>query len=249
MSDSGSSSVDSNDPPPRVSAPCRDPDLVLSGASHEACGERRRVAEHGVRPPEARAHLAGEHASLAHADVHGERQPGVDDRAHRPEHPLLVVTEGLRRARDEDDPSAVAVDVALEERDAVLVRCRLYGADESIERVRSGLGPFGRDDLVRSGETDERDRRMAMLALERPDLEELRAQRRRNRNLERDAFDGRERRYRAADLGSGTEESPVALLLGERLGFEDARRLGAHEDLARLRGGLHLHRSGRRRAG
>ncbi len=130
----------------------------------------------------------------------------------------------------------------------MLLGCRLYGPDESIERSRSGLCPFGGDDLVCSGETDERDRRMAMLAFERADLEELRAQRRGHRNFERDPFDGRERRYRAADLGSRTEESPVALPVRESLGFEDARRLGAHEDLARLRGGLHLHRSGRRGA-
>ena len=178
----------------------------------------------------------------------GSGSPASTIGPHRSEHPLLVVAEGLRRARDEDDPSAVAIDVAFEERHAVLVGGRLHRAHESVERVRSRLGPFGLDDLVGPGEADERDRRVSMLALERPDLEKLRAQRRRNRDLERDAFDGGQRRDGAADLGSCTEESPVALLLAERVGFEDARRLCAHEDLAGLRCGLHLHRSSRCRA-
>ena len=90
---------------------------------------------------------------------------------------------------------------------------------------------------------------MSMLALERPDLEELRSQGRRNRNLERDAFDGGQKGYGAADLGSGAEETPVALLLCERVGVEDAPRLCAHEDLSGLRCAFHLHRSCRRRAG
>jgi hypothetical protein len=58
-----------------------------------------------------------------------------------PEHPLLVVSEGLRSARDEDDPSAVAVDIALEERHRVLVGRALDAADERVERVRAASGP------------------------------------------------------------------------------------------------------------
>ena len=124
LSNSGSSSVDANDRAAARERPGRDPDLVLSGARHEPRRQRRRVAEHGVRPPEARADLAGEDASLAHADVNRERKARVDDRANRSEHPLLVVAEGLRRARHEDDATAVAVDVAFEERHLVLVRGR-----------------------------------------------------------------------------------------------------------------------------
>ena len=137
-------------PAPAREGARRDPDLVLSRAGHEARRERRRVAEHGVGPAEARANLAREDAPLAYADVHGERQAGVDDRAHRAQHPLLVVTERLWSARDEHDPPAVAVDVALEERHAMLLRRGLHRPDESVERIRGGLWPFRGDDLVRS---------------------------------------------------------------------------------------------------
>ncbi len=66
--------------PPRASASCGDPDLVLAGARHQARRERRRVAEHRVRPPEARADLAREHAALAHSD----RGPEAGGRRPRP---------------------------------------------------------------------------------------------------------------------------------------------------------------------
>ena len=117
----------------------RDPDLVLCRAGHEACGECSRIAEHGVRAAEARANLACEDTSRAHADPHGKRRAGVDDRAHGSEHPLLVVAESLRRSRDQHDSSAVTVDVALEERDAVVFGCCLYRTHESIERIGRGF--------------------------------------------------------------------------------------------------------------
>ena len=153
--------------------PGRHPDLVLSGASHQPRRKRRRVAEHGVRPPEAGADLSGEDASLAHTDVNRKREARVDDRANRSEHSLLVVAEGLRRARHEDDATAVAIDVAFEEGHLVLVRGRLNGANESVERVRGRLGSLRLDDLVRAGEADEGDRGVSVLSLERPDLEQL----------------------------------------------------------------------------
>ena len=167
--------------------------------------------------PEARADLAGEDASLAHADVNREREARVDDGAHRSEHPLLVVAEGLRCARHEDDATAVAIDVAFEEGHLVLVRGRLHGAHESVERVRSRLGSLGLDDLVRAGEADEGDRGVSVLSLERPDLEQLCAQRRWDRDLERDALDGGERLDRAADLRCCAKQATVALLLAERV--------------------------------
>ena len=64
--------------------------------------------------------------------------------------------------------------------------------DERIECVGCRLGALRRDDLVESRETDERDRAVAVLALERPDLEKLRAERRRDRQLESDARRRRE---------------------------------------------------------
>ena len=135
----------------------RDPDLVLSRASHQAGGERRSVAEHGVRPPEARAHLAREDATLAHADVDRERKALVQDRTHGSEHPLLVVAERLRRARDQDDPSAVSIDIAFEERHSVRVGAGLDDPHEAVEGGSCRLGPFGRDHVIRPSEPDERD--------------------------------------------------------------------------------------------
>ncbi len=249
LSESGSSSVDSNDPPPRVSAPAEtqissSPARAMSRAASAAVSPRTVYVRRKLAP----TWPVNTRPSLTPTWT-GSGRPAVDDGAHRSEHPLLVVSEGLRSARDEDDASTVAIDVALEEGHAVLVRGRLHRADEGVERVGCGLRPFRLDDLVGSGEADEGDCRMSMLALERPDLEELRSQRRRNRNLERDALDGGQRGYGAADLGSGAEETPVALLLCERVGVEDAPRLCAHEDLSGLRCAFHLHRSCRRRAG
>ena len=135
----------SNDAPPRANASAETQISSSARAGHQAGGERGGVAEHRVRPPEARAHLAREDASLAHPDVDRERKALVDDRPHRAEHPLLVVAERLRSARDQDDSSAVAIDVALEERHAVLVRSGLDGPDEAVERVApAASGPRSR---------------------------------------------------------------------------------------------------------
>ena len=142
-----------------------------------------------------------------------ERKARIDDRANRSQHPLLVVAEGLRRARHEDDATAVAVDVAFEEGHLVLVRGCLNGADERVERVCGRLGSLRLDDLVRAGEADEGDRGVSVLSLERPDLEQLCAERRWDCDLERDALDGGEWLDRAADLRCRAKQATVALLL------------------------------------
>ena len=131
----GSSSVASNGAPPRANASA---ETQISSSPARAIS---RAASAAVSPstvyvlPEARADLTGEDASLAHADVHGERKSGVDDGTDGPEHPLLVVAERLRCARDQDDPPAVAVDVALEERHA-MGRRRLPGRCARARRAR-----------------------------------------------------------------------------------------------------------------
>ena len=152
----------------------RDPDLVLSCARHQAGRECRGVAEHRVRPPEARADLAREDAALAHADVDRERKALVQDRPHGSEHPLLVVAERLGRARDQDDPPTVSIDVAFEERHSVRVGAGLDDPHEAVERRSGRLGPFGRDHVVRPSEADERDGGISVLAFQRPHLEKLR---------------------------------------------------------------------------
>ena len=83
---------------------------------------------------------------------------------------------------------------------------------------------------------------MPVLALERPDLEQLGAQWGRDGHLERDALDVRERLHRAPDVRRGAQEAPGLLLLAERVVCEQRRGLVAEQDLARLGRGLHLHR-------
>ena len=144
FTENGSSSVDAKlRPPERRHSPR--PDLVLACAGHEPGSKRSRVAEDRVGPAERRADLAGEDAALADADVDGQWHARVNDRAHRPEQPLLVVPERLGRARDEDDPSAVLVDVALEERHLVLLGGALHRLDEGFERLSRCFGTLGLD--------------------------------------------------------------------------------------------------------
>src|SRR6185312_8961794 len=164
-----------------------DPDLVLARASHQPSGKSGRVAENRVRAAKRGADLTGEDPSITDAHVHRKRQALVDGRSERPEEPLLVVSERLRRPRHEDDPAAVAVDVAFEDRYVMLVRGDLDRLHQRLERLRRRRGAFGRDDFIASREPDERDGRMPVLALEWSDLEQLRAQRPRHRNLDRSA--------------------------------------------------------------
>src|SRR6185437_16891091 len=99
-----------------------DPDLVLACPSHQARGKRGRVSENRVRAPKRGPDLTGKDPSFTDAHVHRERQALVDGRSEGPEEPLLVVSERLWCPRHEDDPAAVAVDVAFEDRYLVLVR-------------------------------------------------------------------------------------------------------------------------------
>ena len=99
LSDSGSSSVDVERPASAGECPGRHPDLVLSGARHQPRRERCGVAEHRVGPPEARADLAGEDASLAHSDVNRERKARVDDRREP-----FAASAPRRRRRSEARP-------------------------------------------------------------------------------------------------------------------------------------------------
>ena len=224
----------------------RDPNLVLARASHQAGGERRRVAEHGVRPPEARAHLTREDAPLAHPDVDREREAFVQDRPHGSEKPLLVVPERLRSARDQDDPSTVSIDIAFEERHSVRGGAGLDDPDEAVERRSCRLRPFGRDHLVRPPEPDERDGGTSVLAFQRPDFEQLRAQRRRDGHLERDPLHVREGLHRASDLGRVREEVAPFLAPRRSTSWSEKRCcLLAEQDLACLRRGFHLHRPSR----
>jgi hypothetical protein len=221
----------------------RHPDLVLRSLRHQARREGRGVAENRVRAPERRPDLAGEDASLADADVNREGESGVDDRPHRAEQPLLVVPERLRRAGDEDDSPAVTVDVALEERHLMVVRRLLDRPCEHLDRIGRRVRPLGRDDLVRARVADEGDRGVTMLPLERPDLEQLGAQRRGHGDLDRKPVEVGQRLELTRHFRRRLQKSALAFLVPEGRRVELGGRLPADEDLAGFGGGLHLHRS------
>ena len=151
----------------------------------------RRAASAAVSPSTVyvlrndRANLPREHASFADADVDRERKTSVDDGPHRAQEALFDIPERLWSAGDEDDPAAVAIDVAFEERHLMLVCSRLDRAREHVQRVGGRLGPLGSDHVVDSRETDESDRGVPVLAFERPDLQKLGAQWARDGNLDR----------------------------------------------------------------
>ena len=134
-----------------------------------------------------------------------KREAGVHECADGAQHALLVVAERLRSTRDEDDPATVPVDVALEERHAMLVRRSLDGTDEYVQCVRGGFRPFGGDDLVGSGELHEGDRGVAVLAFERANLEELGAERSRDGDLDGHTLHRGQRLDRSADVRCGPE--------------------------------------------
>src|SRR5207244_4208648 len=73
-----------------------------------------RVAHDRVRAAELRADRAREDGSAVYARREGDRDAGVEDRAHRAQHPLLLAARAHRRTRDEIDLAAVAVDVGFE---------------------------------------------------------------------------------------------------------------------------------------
>jgi hypothetical protein len=145
-----------------------DEDLAGLRARHQPRGERRGVAEDRVRAAERRAHLAGEDAAAVHAGGDRERRPRVEDRADGEEQAVLVLARRLRRARDEDDPPAVAVDVALEERHLVLVARGLHRGDELVHGGSGGVDPLAVEQAREPAEAQERDRRLAVLRLDHP---------------------------------------------------------------------------------
>ena len=170
----------------------RDPHLVFARAGHETRRQCRSVAEHRVRPPERSANLPREHPSFADADVDWKRKTSVDDGAHRAQEALFDIPERLRGARDEDDPTAVAINVAFEDRHLVLVRSGLNRAGQHSERFGGRLGALGSYHVVDSRETKESDRGVSVLAFEWPDLQKLGAERGRDGDLDREPLHIRE---------------------------------------------------------
>ena len=224
----------------------RDEDLARLGAGHQARGQRGRVAEDRVRPAERRADLAREHAPAV--DAHGDRQPRarVDDRADGEEHPVLVLADRLRRARDENDPAAVAVDVALEEGHAVLARRALHGADELVHGRRGGVEAVLGEHAGEPVEAQERDRRLAVLRLDRA-CADGRAHRHRDAEREVEALDGGQRLAERIRLRLQPQQDAAALLLPEHARRQGGGGRAREEDVAGLRGVLELDRAARLR--
>src|SRR4029078_298696 len=83
---------------------------------------------------------------------------------------------------------------------------------------------------------------VSMLALERAYFEKLGAKGRGDGQLERHALDVRERSELSVQLRRGDEQAAGPLLLAEQVRVDQCGCLGAEEDLARLRRGLHLDR-------
>ena len=83
----------------------------------------------------------------------------------------------------------------------MLVGGRLNRPYEHVESVCRSLGSLGRDHLVDTGEPDERDRYVPVLALERTHLQELRAQRGRDGDFERDSVAVWQRRLFSRRVG------------------------------------------------
>ena len=160
-----------------------------------------------------------------------------------------MVAERLRRARNEDDPPPVSVDVALEKGHLVRRSRVLDDPNEPIECLGCSFRALSRDDLVRPSESDEGDGRAPVLALQRPHFEQLCAEGGRHRDFKRDSLDVGERFDRAPDGRCGAKESAAVVFLAELLVSQECRGFGAQQDLARLRGCLHLHRPARRRPG
>ena len=125
--------------------------------AHQARGEGRGRTEDGVRLAELRADLAGEHAAAADPDPQRQRRLEVGDATSSAQDPLFVLAFGLRRAGDEDDLAAVAVDVTLEESDPVLVRDLLGAADEFVQGAFQPVGALLGKQIVDPAEVDECD--------------------------------------------------------------------------------------------
>ena len=198
---------------------CGHEDLSALGPRHQASRQRSRVAEDGVRPPEGRAYLAGEDAAAIHAVLDVQPRLRLRDPADRAEDSLLVVLRRDRRPGDEDDPPAVAVDVALEEAHVVLLGRCLHGLDQLRQRGRRVLGPAVGKELIDAAEAHERNRGRSMLALGRCGRDVL-PHSDGNERREVEARRVGERLQLPAGVRLRPEEKPFPSLLSEDLRIE-----------------------------
>ncbi len=209
--------------------------------AHQTRGESRSRTEDGVRLAELRADLAGEHAATTDPDPQPQRRLEVGDATSRAQDPLLILAFGLRRASDEDDLAAVAVDVTLEEGDPVLVRDLLGAADELVEDAFQPVGAFLGKQIIDPAEVDERDGGLPVLRLGLA-VRKLAADRGRDAAVQVEAGGRRQWRDRAHGSRRRAQQASALLLVAEDPLRQTGGGLVADEDLAGLGARLHLNR-------
>src|SRR4030095_8850248 len=103
------------------------------------------------------------HMALVHADAYRKGRVGVHDGRQAEQHPAVVVTEGGRGARHQDDLASIVIDVGAEERDAVRLRGSLCTGHQLVQSGREDVDAMRYDKLVDAVEVDEGYRRGPVL--------------------------------------------------------------------------------------
>ena len=225
-------------------------DLPRSGLGHQPRREVHRVAHHRVRAAVEGADVAGEDRAAIDADADGDRHVGVDDRAQRQQHALLVVAGDDRRAGGEDQLAAVDVAVRREQRDALRLGRGLDHADQAMQRLGGGCGPLLLDHRVRALDPDERDRDRPVLGRAAAS-EHVRANGGRQAARQRVVRNRRPRDQRDFLLARRLPLQQHAGAFGgaEAPGRQQRGGLGADQDLAGLGHVLHRNDAAPRRSG
>ena len=225
-------------------------DLAGRRPAHQARGEVDHVAHRRVGAAVLRADVARERPAAVDADLHGQPPLALGDAAQRPQHPLLLVADGVRRAGAEDELAAVGVGVRAQQGDLVLLRRLLHVRDQLANRRGRGRQALALDPRVGAAEAHERDRDEPVLRCP-PAAEHVSAHGHRQAEGQPTAVDlgrrllGREvalaRRgpQQPARPGRGAE-APARQQLGDG---------GADHDVAGARGALHAQHRRHGRAG
>ena len=146
----------------------RDQELPRGGVLRQAGGEVRTVAHQRIGPAIGRPVVAGEDAPGCRARAERDPAGGVERRAERRDHPVLVATDPPGRPGAEQHLAPIGSDVGDDVGDVVGGGCRLKGGDDVVEsdlgRARSAL----QQQPIHPAEPQEADRGMPVLALEPP---------------------------------------------------------------------------------
>ena len=211
---------------------------------HHTRGEVHRVAHHRERAAVGGADVAGEHRAAVDADLHRQRQLGVEDAPHREQHALLVVARDLGRAGGEYQLAAVAVEVGGEQRHVLRFGGHLHHVHQLVQRVRGGIDALLGDQCVDALVAQEGDRHRPVFR--RAGAREHVAAHRR-RQAVREPVGGhvraRHQRQRRHIARGGRQESSRSLGLAQAFGREPRGGLGGEQDLAGAGCLLHRHQA------